>query len=96
MLTDALAKYLALKGKGKNKAFVRGANRNINYVITSPFFVKKWGLELIKACGFDNLLSSRSFSGIPRIDMIGMCKRNILEYNQNCKKVQLRFRNLSF
>ena len=33
LLTDALAKYLALKGKGKDKTFVRGANRNINYVI---------------------------------------------------------------
>ena len=33
LLTDALAKYLALKGKGKDKTFVRGANRNISYVI---------------------------------------------------------------
>ena len=33
LLTEALAKYLALKGKGKDKTFVRGANRNIKYVI---------------------------------------------------------------
>ena len=33
LLTDALAKYLALKGKGKDKTFVRGANRNINSLV---------------------------------------------------------------
>ena len=31
-LSEALAKYLLLKGEGKDKAFVRGANRNIKYV----------------------------------------------------------------
>ena len=32
LLSEALAKYLLLKGDGKDKAFVRGANRNIQYV----------------------------------------------------------------
>ena len=32
MLSEALAKYLLLKGVGKDKTFVRGANRNIQYV----------------------------------------------------------------
>ena len=31
-LSEALAKYLLLKGEGKDKTFVRGANRNIKYV----------------------------------------------------------------
>jgi len=31
-LSEALAKYLLLKGEGKDKTFVRGANRNIQYV----------------------------------------------------------------
>ena len=33
LLSEALAKYLLLKGEGKDKTFVRGANRNIQYVI---------------------------------------------------------------
>ena len=33
LLSEALAKYLMLKGEGKDKTFVRGANRNIQYVI---------------------------------------------------------------
>ncbi len=32
LLSEALAKYLMLKGEGKDKTFVRGANRNIQYV----------------------------------------------------------------
>ena len=32
LLSEALAKYLLLKGVGKDKTFVRGANRNIQYV----------------------------------------------------------------
>jgi integrase len=32
LLSEALAKYLLLKGNGKDKTFVRGANRNIQYV----------------------------------------------------------------
>ena len=32
LLSEALAKYLLLKGEGKDKTFVRGANRNIQYV----------------------------------------------------------------
>ena len=32
LLSKALAKYLMLKGEGKDKTFVRGANRNIQYV----------------------------------------------------------------
>ena len=32
LLSEALAKYLLLKGDGKDKTFVRGANRNIQYV----------------------------------------------------------------
>ena len=32
LLSKALAKYLLLKGEGKGKTFVRGANRNIQYV----------------------------------------------------------------
>ena len=32
MLSEALAKYLLLKGDDKDKTFVRGANRNIQYV----------------------------------------------------------------
>ncbi len=55
-------------------------------MIARPFFVEKWGLELIKACGFDNLTPSRSFSDIPQIGMIGMCKRNIIKDTQKCKK----------
>ena len=33
LLSEALATYLKLKGEGKNKTFIRGANRNIKYVI---------------------------------------------------------------
>lgn len=55
-------------------------------MIARPFFVEKWGLELIKACGFDNLTPSRSLSDIPQIGMIGMCKRNIIKDTQKCKK----------
>ena len=32
LLSEALAKYLLLRGNGKDKTFVRGANRNIQYV----------------------------------------------------------------
>ena len=32
LLSEALAKYLLLKGEGKDKTFVRGANRNVQYV----------------------------------------------------------------
>jgi integrase len=32
LLSEALSKYLLLKGEGKDKTFVRGANRNIQYV----------------------------------------------------------------
>ena len=32
LLSEALHKYLMLKGEGKDKTFVRGANRNIQYV----------------------------------------------------------------
>ena len=32
LLSEALAKYLLLKGEGKDRTFVRGANRNIQYV----------------------------------------------------------------
>ena len=32
LLSEALAKYLLLKGDGKDKTFVRGANLNIHYV----------------------------------------------------------------
>jgi integrase len=32
LLSEALSKYLLLKGEGKDKTFVRGANRNIKYV----------------------------------------------------------------
>ena len=41
LLTEALAKYLALKGKGKDKTFVRGAYRNINIDIVTilQFFI---------------------------------------------------------
>ena len=30
LLSEALSTYLKLKGVGKNKIFIRGANRNIN------------------------------------------------------------------
>ena len=33
LLSQALATYLKLKGEGKDKIFVRAANRNIKYVI---------------------------------------------------------------
>ena len=33
LLSEALSTYLRLKGEGKNKTFIRGANRNIKYVI---------------------------------------------------------------
>ena len=33
LISDALDLYLRLKGKGKNKAFIRTANRNIEYII---------------------------------------------------------------
>ncbi len=33
LLSEALSTYLKLKGEGKNKLFVRAANRNIKYVI---------------------------------------------------------------
>ena len=33
LLSEALSTYLKLKGVGKDKIFIRGANRNINYVI---------------------------------------------------------------
>ncbi|MDC1375930.1 tyrosine-type recombinase/integrase, partial [bacterium] len=33
LLSEALSTYLKLKGEGKDKTFIRGANRNINYVI---------------------------------------------------------------
>ena len=33
LLSEALNTYLKLKGIGKDKTFVRGANRNVNYVI---------------------------------------------------------------
>jgi integrase len=33
ILSEALSTYLKLKGEGKDKTFVRGANRNIKYVI---------------------------------------------------------------
>ena len=32
-LSDALSLYLSLKGAGKDKVFIRTANRNIGYVI---------------------------------------------------------------
>jgi len=32
-LSEALSTYLKLKGEGKDKTFIRGANRNIKYVI---------------------------------------------------------------
>ena len=32
LLSEALAKYLLLRGECKDKTFVRGANRNIQYV----------------------------------------------------------------
>jgi integrase len=33
LLSEALSTYLRLKGEGKDKTFIRGANRNIKYVI---------------------------------------------------------------
>ena len=33
LLSEALSTYLRLKGEGKDKIFIRGANRNIKYVI---------------------------------------------------------------
>ncbi|MDA9806801.1 tyrosine-type recombinase/integrase [Alphaproteobacteria bacterium] len=33
LLSEALSTYLNLKGEGKDKTFIRGANRNIKYVI---------------------------------------------------------------
>ena len=33
LLSEALTTYLKLKGEGKDKIFIRGANRNIKYVI---------------------------------------------------------------
>ena len=33
VLSEALSTYLKLKGDGKDKTFIRGANRNIKYVI---------------------------------------------------------------
>lgn len=33
LLSEALSTYLKLKGEGKDKIFIRGANRNIQYVI---------------------------------------------------------------
>ena len=33
LLSEALSTYLKLKGEGKDKIFIRGANRNIKYVI---------------------------------------------------------------
>ena len=33
LISDALDLYLRLKGKGKNKTFIRTANRNIDYII---------------------------------------------------------------
>jgi integrase len=33
LLSEALSTYLKLKGEGKDKTFIRGANRNIKYVI---------------------------------------------------------------
>ena len=33
LLSEALSTYLKLKGKGKDKIFIRAANRNIKYVI---------------------------------------------------------------
>ena len=33
LLSEALTNYLKLKGEGKDKTFIRGANRNIKYVI---------------------------------------------------------------
>ncbi|MDC0543776.1 tyrosine-type recombinase/integrase [Alphaproteobacteria bacterium] len=33
LLSEALTTYLKLKGEGKDKTFIRGANRNIKYVI---------------------------------------------------------------
>ena len=33
LLSDALSTYLRLKGEGKDNTFIRGANRNIKYVI---------------------------------------------------------------
>ena len=33
LLSEALSTYLKLKGEGKDKTFIRGANRNIRYVI---------------------------------------------------------------
>ena len=33
LISDALDLYLRLKGKGKNKSFIRTANRNIEYII---------------------------------------------------------------
>ena len=32
-MSEALTTYLKLKGAGKDKTFIRGANRNIKYVI---------------------------------------------------------------
>ena len=32
LLSEALTTYLKLKGEGKDKIFIRGANRNIKYV----------------------------------------------------------------
>ena len=36
LLSEALSTYLKLKGEGKNKIFVRAANRSVKYVI-EPF-----------------------------------------------------------
>ena len=33
LLSEALSTYLRLKGEGKDNTFIRGANRNIKYVI---------------------------------------------------------------
>tara|TARA_B100001057_G_scaffold230603_1_gene230883 strand:+ start:211 stop:417 length:207 start_codon:yes stop_codon:yes gene_type:complete len=33
LLSDSLSNYLKLKGEGKDKTFIGGANRNIKYVI---------------------------------------------------------------
>ena len=43
-------------------------------MIARHFFVRNGDPRLIKACGFDNLTPSRSFSDIPQIGMIGMYK----------------------
>ena len=36
VISDALDLYLRLKGKGKNKTFIRTANRNVKYIINVP------------------------------------------------------------